>query len=108
MELSLREEERREQVVGRSSEQRARERIKKQEREIKEAESWPQEGGTTYSQQLHENYDNQSKSSSSSTQSDKITVEDMSFVQQGTFLDAKVTGNRPLGARDWESESDKS
>ena len=108
VELSLREEERREQVVGRSSEQRAREGIKKQEREMKEAGSWPQQGGTTYSQQLHENYDNQSKSSSSSTQSDKITVEDMSFVQQGAFLDAKVTGNRPLGARDWESESDKS
>ena len=108
LELSLREEERREQVVGRSSEQRAREGIKKQEREMKEAGSWPQQGGTTYSQQLHENYDNQSKSSSSSTQSDKITVEDMSFVQQGAFLDAKVTGNRPLGARDWESESDKS
>ncbi|CAH3107439.1 unnamed protein product [Porites lobata] len=108
VELSLREEERREQVVGRSSEQRAREGIKKQEREMKEAGSWPQQGGTTYSQQLHENYDNQSKSSSSSTQSDKITVEDMSFVQQDAFLDAKVTGNRPLGARDWESESDKS
>ena len=70
VELSLREEERREQVVGRSSEQRAR-GIKKQEREMKEAGSRPQQGGTTYSLQLHENYDNQSTSSLSSTQSDK-------------------------------------
>ena len=108
VEPSLREEETREQVIARSSEQTAREGIKKQAREMKEAGSWPQQGGTTYSQQLHENYDNQSTSSSSSPQSDKITVEDMSFVQQGAFLDAKVTGNRPLGARDWESESDKS
>lgn len=106
-ELVPRKEETREQVVGRSSEQRAREEIKKEEREMKEAGSWPQQGGTTYSQQLLGNYDNQSSSSSSSTQADKITVEDMSFVQQGTFLDAKETGNRPLGARDCESEGAK-
>ena len=78
----LREEERREQVVGGSSEQRVGEGIKREGREMKEAGSWPQQRGTTYSQQLHENYDNQSSSSSSSAQSDKITVEDMSFVQQ--------------------------
>ena len=107
VEPSLREEETREQVIARSSEQTAREGIKKQAREMKEAGSWPQQGGTTYSQQLHENYDNQSTSSSSSPQSDKITVEDMSFVQQGAFLDAQVTGNRPLGARDWVSEGAK-
>ena len=106
-ELVPREEETREQVVGRSSEQRARDGIKKEEREMKEAGSWPQQGGTTYSQQLLVNCDNQSSSSSSSTQADKITVEDMSFVQQGTFLDAKETGNRQLGARDWESEGAK-
>ncbi|CAH3021483.1 unnamed protein product [Porites evermanni] len=105
VQVVLKEEERREQVVGGSSEQRVRERIKREEREMKEAGSWPQQGGTTYSQQLQENYYNQSTSSSSSTQSDKITVEDMSFVQQGAFLDAKVTGNKPLGARDWESET---
>ena len=108
VQVVLKEEERREQVVGGSSEQRVRERIKREEREMKEAGSWPQQGGTTYSQQLQENYYNQSTSSSSSTQSDKITVEDMSFVQQGAFLDAKVTGNKPLGARDWESETYKS
>ena len=100
----MREEERREQVVGGSSEQRVREGIKREEREMEEAGSWPQQGGTIYSQQLHENYDNQSSSSSSGAQSDKITVEDMSFVQQSAFLDAKETGNRPLGARDWEIE----
>ena len=64
---------------------------------MKEAGSWPQQGGITYSQQLHENYDNQISSCSSSAQSDIMTVEDMSFVQQGAFIDAKETGNRPLG-----------
>ena len=107
VELVVREEERREQVVGRSSEQRVREEEKKEKREMKEAGSWPQQGGTKYAEQLHGNYDNQSSSSSSSTQSDKVTVEDMSFVQQGAFLDVKETGNRPLGERDWESEGDK-
>ena len=106
VELLPREEEIREQVVGRSSGQRAREGIKKEEREMREAGSWPQQGRTTYSQQLHGNYDNQSSSSSSGTQSDKI-VEDTALLQQGTFLEEKVTGDRSLGARDWESEGAK-
>ena len=106
VELLPREEEIREQVVGRSSGQRAREGIKKEEREMREAGSWPQQGGTTYSQQLHGNYDNQSSSSSSSTQSNKI-VEDTALLQQGAFLEEKVTGDRSLGARDWESEGAK-
>ena len=75
VETVLREEERREQVVG------SQRRDKKEEREMKEAGSWPQQGGITYSQQLHENYDNQISSCSSSAQSDIMTVEDMSFVQ---------------------------
>ena len=106
VELLPREEEIREQVVGRSSGQRAREGIKKEEREMREAGSWPQQGGTTYSQQLHGNYDNQSSSSSSGTQSNKI-VEDTALLQQGAFLEEKVTGDRSLGARDWESEGAK-
>ena len=106
VELLPREEDIREQVVGRSSGQRAREGIKKEEREMREAGSWPQQGGTTYSQQLHGNYDNQSSSSSSSTQSNKI-VEDTALLQQGAFLEEKVTGDRSLGARDWESEGAK-
>ena len=76
------------QAIGRSSELRAREGIKKEEREMKEAGSWLQQGGTTYSQQLHGNYDNQSSSSSSSAQTHKITVDD-------------------TGARDWESAGAK-
>ena len=76
------------QAVGRSSELRAREGIKKEEREMKEAGSWLQQGETTYSQQLHGNYDNQSSSSSSSAQTHKITVDD-------------------TGARDWESAGAK-
>ena len=76
------------QAVGRSSELRAREGIKKEEREMKKAGSWLQQGGTTYSQQLHGNYDNQSSSSSSSAQTHKITVDD-------------------TGARDWESAAAK-
>ena len=106
VELLPREEEIREQVVGRSSGQRAREGIKKEEREMREAGSWPQQGRTTYSQQLHGNYDNQSSSSSSGTQSNKI-VEDTALLQQGAFLEEKVTGDRSLGARDWESEGAK-
>ena len=106
VELLAREEEIREQVVGRSSGQRAREGIKKEEREMREAGSWPQQGRTTYSQQLHGNYDNQSSSSSSGTQSNKI-VEDTALLQQGAFLEEKVTGDRSLGARDWESEGAK-
>ena len=106
VELLPREEDIREQVVGRSSGQRAREGIKKEEREMREAGSWPQQGGTTYSQQLHGNYDNQSSSSSSSTQSNKI-VEDTALLQQGAFLEEKVTSVRSLGARDWESEGAK-
>lgn len=47
VELLSREEEIREQVVGRSSGQRAREGIKKEEREMREAGSWPQQGRTT-------------------------------------------------------------
>ena len=106
VELLPREEDIREQVVGRSSGQRAREGIKKEEREMREAGSWPQQGRTTYSQQLHGNYDNQSSSSSSGTQSNKI-VEDTALLQQGAFLEEKVTGDRSLGARDWESEGAK-
>ena len=106
VELLPREEEIREQVVGRSSGQRAREGRKKEEREMREAGSWPQQGRTTYSQQLHGNYDNQSSSSSSGTQSNKI-VEDTALLQQGAFLEEKGTGDRSLGARDWESEGAK-
>ena len=106
VELLPREEETREQVVGRTSGQTAREGIKKEEREMREAGSWPQQGGTTYSQRLHGNYDNQSSSSSSSTQSNKI-VEDTALLQQGAFLNEKVTGDRSLGARVWESEGAK-
>ena len=106
VELLPREEEIREQVVGRSSGQRAREGIKKEEREMREAGSWPQQGGTTCSQQLSENCDNQGALSSSSTQSNKI-VEDTALLQQDAFLDEKVTGDRSLGRRDWESEGAK-
>ena len=101
-----REEETREQVVGRSSGQRASEGIKKEEREMREAGSWPQQGVTTYSQPLQGNCDNQSSSSSSSAQSNKI-VEDTALLKQGAFLDEKLTGDGSLGRRDWESEGAK-
>ena len=34
-------------------------------------------------------------------------MEDTALLQQGAFLEKKVTSNRPLGARDWVSEGDK-
>ena len=78
----LREEAKRDQFVARNSERRAKERTRKQERVVREAGSWPQQGGTTCSQQLRENYDNQGALSSSSIQSNKI-VEAGSWPQQG-------------------------
>ena len=102
----LREEAKRDQFVAQNNERRAKERTRKQERVVREAGSWPQQGGTTCSQQLRKNYDNQGALSSSSIQSNKI-VEETPLLQQGAFLEEKVTGNRPLGARDWVSEGAK-
>ena len=103
----MREEAKREQFVARNSERRAKEWIRKQERVVRKAGSWPQQrGGTTCSQQLRENYDNQGALSSFSIQSNKI-VEDTPLLQQGAFLEEKVASNRPLGARDWVSEGAK-
>ena len=99
----LREEAKRDQFVARNSERRAKERTRKQEKVVRKAGSWPQQGGTTCSQQLRENYDNQGALSSSIIQSNKI-VEDTALLQQGAFLEKKVTSNRPLGARDWVSD----
>ena len=87
----MREEAKRDQFVARNSERRAKERV------VREAGSWPQQEGTTCSQQLRENYDNQGALSSSSIQSNKI-VQETPLLQQGAFLEEKVTGNRPLGA----------
>ena len=99
----LREEAKRDQFVARNSERRAKERTRKQEKVVRKAGSWPQQGGTTCSQQLRENYDNQGALSSSIIQSNKI-VEDTALLQQGAFLEKKVTSNRPLGTRDWVSD----
>lgn len=63
-----REEDKHERFVGKrgSSKQRAKERRQKEDMEKQKAASWPQTGGTTFSQQLREHYNNQSSSLSSS------------------------------------------
>ena len=88
----LSEDEKREQFGETSSEQRDRERGRKDDSEIdrKEAGRWPQKGGTSHSLQMHNNQD---VLFSSLTDSDQI-VEDIPLLQQGAFPDAKATGNR--------------
>lgn len=100
-----REEDKHKRFGGKrgSSKQRAKERREKEDMEKQKAASWPQTGGTTFSQQLREHYNNQSSLlSSSRTQSDRI-VEDIPLLRQGASPDARGT----VRARDWEREGAK-
>ena len=89
----LDEEKKLEQFGESSSEQKARERAGKEESEIdrKEAKRWPQKGGTSTSQKLQANYNNQDALSSSPIESDEI-VEDIALLEQDAFPNEKATG----------------
>ena len=89
----LDEEKKHEQFGESSSEQRARERGGKEDSEIDrmEGKRWPQKGGTSCSQKLPANYNNQDTLSSSPIESDEI-VEDIALLEQDAFTDEKATG----------------